>query len=119
LEHDGGFYACHHFVDKNHLIGNIHEKPLVNLANDPAMKNFGIAKRDTLPNVCKQCEVLSFCNGGCPKDRLVKAVDEETGPNYLCTAFKAFFLHARPELTRLAMHIKGGKKLREFLPIAY
>jgi uncharacterized protein len=117
LEHDGSFYACDHFVDQEHLIGNIKERRLYDLSNDPKMTAFGRAKRDTLPRVCRECEVLSFCNGGCPKDRIARALDGEGGLNYLCPAYKAFFLHARPELTRLAAHMKAGKSLRAFKAI--
>lgn len=112
LENDGSFYTCDHFVDQEHLIGNIKERRLYELANDPEMTAFGMAKRDRLPRVCRECEVLSFCNGGCPKDRIAKAPDEEDGLNYLCPAYKAFFIHARSELTRLVAHMKAGKSLR-------
>jgi uncharacterized protein len=60
------------------------------------------------------CEVLAFCNGGCPKDRSAFAPDGEAGLNCLCPAFKSFFLHARPDLIRLAAHMKAGKPLKEF-----
>jgi uncharacterized protein len=116
LEHDGSFYACDHFVDERHLIGNIREREIGDLANDPAMIRFGKAKRDTLPRFCRECEALSFCNGGCPKDRIAKAPDGEAGLNCLCEAYRMFFLHARPELKRLAEHMKAGKPLRVFRP---
>jgi uncharacterized protein len=114
LEHDGSFYACDHFVDSDHLIGNIKDRELSDLTEDPALARFGKAKRDMLPRFCKECEVLSSCNGGCPKDRVDSTPDGEAGLNYLCQAYKVFFIHSRPELTRLAAHMKVGRKLREF-----
>ena len=114
LEHDGSFYACDHFVDSDHLIGNIKDRELSDLTEDPALARFGKAKRDTLPRFCSECEVLSSCNGGCPKDRVDSAPDGEAGLNCLCPAYKEFFIHSRPDLTRLAAHIKAGRKLREF-----
>jgi uncharacterized protein len=114
LEHDGSFYACDHFVDPEHCIGTIRERKLCDLAADPKMARFGKAKKDMLPKYCRECEALSFCNGGCPKDRTAHAPDGEGGLNSLCPAYKAFFLHSRPELTRLAGHMKAGKPLREF-----
>jgi uncharacterized protein len=117
LEHDGGFYACDHYVDPQHLIGNIKETKLIDLALDPGMSAFGKAKRDTLPRICRECEALSFCNGGCPKDRTAHAPDGEAGLNHLCAAYKAFFIHARPGLTRLAAHMKAGIPLRAFRAI--
>jgi uncharacterized protein len=118
LEHDGGFYVCDHFVDPDHRVGSIKERRLAELAKDPQMIRFGRAKRETLPGVCRQCEVLAFCNGGCPKDRIAAAPDGESGLNCLCPSYKAFFRHARPELARLAGHMKAGKPLQEFCAAA-
>jgi len=50
LEHDGSLYACDHFVDSDHLIGNIKEKKLRDLAEGPALARFGTAKKDTCPS---------------------------------------------------------------------
>jgi len=114
LERDGGFYACDHFVDGEHLIGNLRDRGLVDLSSDPRMLAFGEAKRGSLPRDCRDCEALASCNGGCPKDRFATAPDGETGLNHLCPAYKRFFLHSRPGLARLAAHMKSGKTLRSF-----
>jgi len=118
LERDGGFYACDHFVDADHLIGNLSERSLADMAADPRMIAFGNAKRDTLPRECRECDLLSWCNGGCPKDRDPAAPGEAGGVNRLCPAYKRFFGHSRPELTRLAAHMRSGRPLREFRPLA-
>ncbi len=114
LERDGAFYACDHFVDAGHLIGSLHERSLGDLAADPRMIDFGNAKRDTLPRVCHGCDVLSWCNGGCPKDRAPAVCGEAGGVNRLCAAYQKFFRYCRPELTRLAAHMHAGRPLREF-----
>jgi uncharacterized protein len=108
LERDGSFFACDHFVDVEHLIGNLRERSLSELCSDPRLLAFGQAKRDTLPRVCLECEVLASCNGGCPKDR------DDNGLNRLCAAYKRFFVHSRRQLTRLAAHMKSGGSLRSF-----
>jgi uncharacterized protein len=117
LERDGGFYACDHFVDADHLIGNLHHRSLGDLAADPRMIGFGDSKRDTLPSACRGCDVLAWCNGGCPKDRGPADLGEPGGVNRLCAAYKRFFRHGRPELTRLAAHMHAGQPLREFKPM--
>jgi len=117
LERDGGFYACDHFVDADHLVGNLKERGLADLAADTRLVRFGDAKRDTLPRACRECDVLSMCNGGCPKDRAPAAPGETGGINRLCPAYKGFFSHARPELTRLAAHMRAGGRLRDFAPL--
>jgi uncharacterized protein len=116
LERDGSLYACDHFVDPEHRIGSIAERSLADLASDPRMRAFGEAKRAALPCQCRTCDVLAFCNGGCPKDRFLTTDDGETGLNYLCAAYRRFFRHAAPELERLSAHMKAGRRLREFRP---
>ncbi len=102
LEHNGDFYSCDHFVDPAHRLGNIREAPLLALLEDPRQQAFGQDKLETLPRVCRECEVLEMCNGGCPKDRILQAPDGESGLNYLCAGYKRFFLHCRPAMGRLA-----------------
>jgi uncharacterized protein len=113
LEHDGGLYACDHFVDPGHLIGNLRDRSLADLVSDPRLAAFGRAKQGTLPRACRECDVLSFCNGGCPKDRR-SAKQGEPGLNCLCPAYQSFFRHSRPGLTRLAAHMKEDRPLRAF-----
>ena len=114
LEHDGGLYMCDHYVDADHVLGNLRERPLSEMAADPALGRFGRAKRDALPGVCRECDVLASCNGGCPKDRIAAAPDGEAGVSYLCPAYRMFFRHSRPGLERLAGHMKLGRSLRSF-----
>jgi uncharacterized protein len=102
LEHNGDFFACDHFVDKEHHFGNIRETRLVDLIEGPTQKAFGQAKWDALPRYCLECEVLPLCNGGCPKDRILRTPDGEAGLNYLCAGYKRFFTHCRPFLAQLS-----------------
>jgi uncharacterized protein len=102
IEHNGDFFPCDHFVDAEHRLGNIRETPLLDLIESPAQRAFGQAKRNTLPRYCLECEVLSLCNGGCPKDRILRAPDDEAGLNYLCKSYKRFFTYCRPFLAELA-----------------
>ncbi len=101
IEHNGDFFACDHFVDREHHLGNIRETRLVDLIESPAQRAFGQLKRDTLPRYCLECDVLNLCNGGCPKDRILRAPDGEAGLNYLCAGYKRFFTHCRPFLAEL------------------
>jgi len=93
LEHTGDLYACDHFVEPRHRLGNIQETPLVELVGSAQQRQFGQAKRDTLPRACRECEVRFACNGGCPKNRLLATPEGEPGLNYLCAGYKAFFAH--------------------------
>ncbi|PKN66212.1 MAG: anaerobic sulfatase maturase [Deltaproteobacteria bacterium HGW-Deltaproteobacteria-15] len=110
IERNGDFFSCDHFVNKEHLIGNIRETPLADLLDDPRQRAFGRIKWDTLPRYCCECEVLLLCHGGCPKDRILRTPDGEAGLNYLCAGYKRFFTHCRPFLDQLS-----GLRSRESL----
>jgi uncharacterized protein len=102
LEHNGDFFPCDHYVDREHRLGNIRETPLSELLDSPAQRDFGNAKRDALPRYCRECDTLDMCNGGCPKYRFIKTPDGEAGLNYLCAGLRRFFLHTREPLAKLA-----------------
>ena len=50
-----------------------------------------------------------MCNGGCPKDRIIRTPDGEEGLNYLCAGYKKFFLHSRASLEKLASLWRKGE----------
>jgi uncharacterized protein len=93
LEHTGDLYSCDHFVEPAYKLGNINETPMLELVASQRQKQFGLDKRDTLPQFCLECDVRFACHGGCPKDRFIQTPDGEPGLNYLCAGFKDFFHH--------------------------
>jgi uncharacterized protein len=101
MEHDGSVYACDHFVDPGHRLGDLSRDPLATLVDAPGQVAFGDAKRDALPSTCRKCPVLFVCNGGCPKDRFMPAPGGEGGLNYLCAGYRRFYEHVAPYMTRM------------------
>ena len=93
LEHNGDLYSCDHFVDPEHLLGNIMDTHMVELLAAPAQREFGTAKRDLLPEQCRVCPVLFACRGECPKNRVRRTSTGEAGLNHLCAGYLAFFTH--------------------------
>ncbi len=108
VEHNGDFYSCDHFVDLPHCLGNIRETPLVEMLESRAQREFGRNKWDALPRYCRECEVLSSCNGGCPKDRFARTADGEPGLNYLCPGLRNFFTYSRPKFQQMAALMRSG-----------
>ena len=102
LEHDGSVYSCDHFVESEHRIGDVSTDALEALVEAPEQVAFGQAKRDALPDYCKECPVLAVCNGGCPKDRFVSAPNGQQGLNYLCAGYRQFYQHVAPYMVRMA-----------------
>ncbi len=117
LEHNGDLYSCDHFVEPAHLIGNITTTHLVDLLASPQQRAFGEAKRDTLPQYCRDCEVRFACNGECPKNRFTLAPDGEPGLNYLCAGYKAFFTHIDGVMRLMADRLRRGGYADEVMDV--
>jgi uncharacterized protein len=109
VEHNGDFYSCDHYVDSEHLIGNIKDTTLSDLLESPRQKEFGMAKSKTLPCYCIDCDVRDMCNGECPKNRFILTPDGEPGLNYLCAGYKLFFNHCMPFIEVLRKTWLGQK----------
>ncbi|HML20278.1 MAG TPA: anaerobic sulfatase maturase [Aggregatilinea sp.] len=109
MEHNSDVYSCDHFVEPAHKLGNMAVVPLAELANSPQQWRFGQAKRDTLPQYCRDCEVRFICNGGCPKNRILTTPDGEPGLNYLCDGYKAFFTHIDQPMRFMASELAQGR----------
>jgi uncharacterized protein len=109
MEHTGDLYACDHYVEPKHHLGNIQEIPLIDLVSSDQQRGFGQAKRDTLPRYCRECEVRFVCNGGCPKNRIIRTPDGEPGLNYLCEGYKAFFTHIDGPMKLMASELRAGR----------
>lgn len=95
LEINGDLYSCDHFVDKEHLLGNITEESLSEMLNSRKQLEFGERKFTTLPAYCLDCEVRDMCNGGCPKNRFEKTPGGQSSLNYLCPGYRMIFNHIR------------------------
>lgn len=102
MEHNGDVYACDHFVEPEHMQGNIMDIPLSDIVIADKQRTFGLAKRDTLPQYCHNCDVRFMCNGGCPKNRFIKTPAGEDGLNYLCAGYKQFFKHIAEPMRYMA-----------------
>ncbi len=96
IEHNGDVYSCDHFVFPEYFLGNIHQKSISAMMNSGRQLEFGLAKRKGLPRQCRCCKWLFACNGGCPKDRFCHSAEGESGLNYLCEGFQAYFQHVAP-----------------------
>ena len=109
MEHNGDVFSCDHFVEPAHLLGNMNGVPLADLAGSAQQQRFGQAKRDTLPRMCRDCDVRFVCNGGCPKNRVLTTPDGEPGMNYLCDGYQAFFRHIDRPIQIMAAELRAGR----------
>jgi uncharacterized protein len=109
MEHNGDVYSCDHFVEPRHKLGNMNLIPLADLVASDQQRQFGLDKRDTLPHMCRECDVRFVCNGGCPKNRLLTTPDGEPGLNFLCAGYMAFFRHIDRPMRLMAAELRAGR----------
>jgi uncharacterized protein len=115
LEHNGDLYSCDHFVDPPYLLGNIGETHLVELMASTSQREFGAAKRSSLPKQCTRCQVRFACHGECPKNRFVVSADGEPGLNYLCAGYLSFFTHIDGLMRIMADLVRSGRYAEEVI----
>ncbi len=108
IEHNGDLFSCDHFVNREDQIGNVLQHTMVSMLDGPQQTKFGQDKRDALPQYCLDCEFLEYCNGGCPKDRLVETPAGEPGLNYLCQGYKTYYSHTIPTFEKMAEALRMG-----------
>jgi uncharacterized protein len=117
LEHTGDLYSCDHFVEPRFLLGNIHERHMLEMLASPEQRAFGDAKRDALPRYCRECPVKFACHGECPRNRFIETPDGEPGLNYLCAGYKAFFTHIDEPMRLMADLLRRGRFADEAMAI--
>lgn len=115
IEHNGDVHSCDHFVEPDYKLGNIAETHMLDLVASPQQQQFGIDKQSKLTQQCLDCDVLSLCNGGCPKDRFVNSLDGEPGHNYLCAGYKSFFDHVNPAMQTMAQLVRIDRAPSEIM----
>jgi uncharacterized protein len=97
VEHNGDVFSCDFYVEPEWKLGNVLEGEMIGMLNSPRQAQFGRRKAE-LPDVCKRCEWLEHCRGGCPIER----EHSPSGLNRYCDSFKRFFAHADPAMKRMA-----------------
>lgn len=99
-EANGDVYSCDHFVYPEYKVGNLNQQSLVDIVLSPQQRQFGLQKQ-RLTSICKGCDFLKFCNGGCPKHRIISLANETEKHNYLCESYRYFFQQSSPYFQQL------------------
>ncbi len=92
LEPSGDVYACDHFVRHQWRLGNLLREPLEQLAACDLLDEFAQMKL-RLPDACRECKFLAFCNAGCPKHHIPQGISPQR-TNHFCEGYKLFFARA-------------------------
>ena len=114
LEHDGSLYSCDHFVTDEHRLGSITETSLTDMIDGEFQTAFGRAKSDALPAMCRRCDYLKLCYGGCPSDRCKKTPGGEAGLNWSCEGYRMFYDQSRPVFEAMALALQSRRPAAEY-----
>ena len=117
IEHNGDLFSCDHFVYPKYRLGNVMNDSLGAMVGSEQQQKFGHAKSGILPKFCLACDVRFACNGECPKHRFIETPDGEDGLNYLCHAYKKFFLHVDPFMKQMASLLHARRAPAEIMAL--
>lgn len=101
IEHNGDVYPCDHFVYPKYKLGNISDKSLREMMTSSEQIKFGLDKRGMLPSKCLKCKYEFLCHGECPKHRLNRTENGDTGLNALCSGYHMFYDHTIPYMLKM------------------
>jgi uncharacterized protein len=106
IDSNGDVYPCNLYTDNNkYILGNIDKLGLDDIYNDEKSRKFYYQKED-VNEECKTCKWLSFCNGGCIKNRLFDVENGKFVTNHFCSAYKMFFEHTNDKFQKIANDMK-------------
>ena len=109
MEFNGDVYSCDHFVFPEYRLGNIYDKPLASLMYSEQQLSFGNDKYDTLPQQCRECDMLFTCYGECPKNRFIRDKYGNKGLNYLCSGYYRYYNHVAPYMDFMRQELLAGR----------
>jgi uncharacterized protein len=101
VEYNGDVYPCDFYVQKDLLLGNLHEAKLEQMASSPTARAFRKRKRHGDP-ACESCQWLHICNHGCP---LMRDHNPDGDQHYLCPAYRQLFAYAEQRLRDLSKQV--------------
>ena len=61
----GDVYPCTSLLNPRFVVGNLGERPLEELWNDPKMTSVASLPREDLASPCRECPSLPSCHGAC------------------------------------------------------
>lgn len=104
IEADGSIYPCDFYSSDEYKLGDIHLSTFSEILENTKLKNFIFSSLE-LNILCKKCEYLQLCRGGCKKYRSQNI--EKNNLHKFCKSYRIFFS------TNLKLLIKIGRYFSE------
>lgn len=118
VEHNGDLYPCDHYVFPQYRLGNLTKQSIRDLMTGPDQVDFGISKRNSLPQQClKHCKWYFLCHGECPKHRFMKTASGEDGLNSLCKGYEKFYSHTEPYMRKMRDLLSSGRPASDIMSV--
>ena len=106
VEHNGDVYPCDFFVYPDWKLGSIISNEINDLIEAPRRKDFAAMKGE-LPEACRSCRLLQFCNGDCTKFRQGRDGGYSEMSAY-CESLKMLVAHMEPHLGEIGAYVQGS-----------
>ena len=108
VEADGTVYPCDFYASDGDVLGNIADASYSLMLRSAVCRRFEEQSRLVHPH-CADCPYRFICRGGCRRER-EPFFNETPSLNHFCEAFKIFFEHALPRMSRIASDLlKSGE----------
>ncbi len=65
LKANGNVYSCTSLLHRDFVVGNINDRPLEEIWNDPAMEEVANRPRENIHGACRECDNFRRCHGAC------------------------------------------------------
>jgi uncharacterized protein len=117
LEHNGDLYSCDHFVEPEYLLGNITETHMVELVASPAQRDFGSAKRDTLPAQCRSLRCAIRLSRRMPEEPFISTGRWGARPELPVRGYLEFFHHVDGPMRLMAGLLRQGRYADEVMGV--
>lgn len=100
IEADGTVFPCDFYAVDQYRLGNITRDSIAAMLQSETTRGF-TRESEIMHQDCGSCEYYPLCRGGCRRDR-EPVIDGYPGGNKYCAAYRRFFAHALPRMSRLA-----------------
>ena len=115
LEFNGDVYSCDHFVDPEHLLGNIGEQHLGALADSAGAAALRARQARRAARLLSRLRRARRMPRRLSQRPFVAAPDGEPGLNYLCAGYKAFFAHVDEPMRAMCALLRAGRAPSEIV----
>lgn len=114
IESNGDVFPCDFYMNAAHRLGNVMHDRLPSMLQSSTMKQFQSLK-PALPEACVSCEYLSYCHGGCPRNRRWSE-HEAVGTDYFCASYKQLYKYSAERMEHLANTVRKDwlRQLKQF-----